>query len=111
MNGYLNVILNQNGIILSFESTIEELEYAQDEVLGKNWFDIFIEPTDRNEMFQLFIECFYSDKFLEKKLELHTNDVRTKNGHHKLIDFENEMVLSHTGEKFIFVKGIEHHLH
>ena len=111
MNRCLNVVLNQNGIILSFESTIEELEYAQDEVLGKNWFDIFIEPTNRNMMFQLFIESFYGDNFLDKNIQLYTHDVVTKNAHHKLIDFENEMVLSHTGEKFIFVKGIEHHLH
>ena len=111
MNHWLNVVLNQNGIILSYESAIEELEYAQDEVIGKNWFDIFIEPTDKNKIFKLFMECFYRDNFLDKKPQLHTNDVITKNGHHKLIDFENEMLLSHTGEKFILVKGIEHHLH
>jgi PAS domain-containing protein len=106
---YMSIALDDKGKILDFESTIDGLEYEKSEVIGKNWFDMFIEPIDHNKVLKLFQDNFYSDDLLNKSLWQHSTDIKTKDGHHKLIDFENTILVYDNGKKVLYSKGIEHY--
>jgi hypothetical protein len=108
---YISVTLDEKGEILDFESTIDGLEYDKSEVIGKSWFDIFIEPNDQNKVLKLFQDNFYSDDLLNKNLWQHITDIKTKDGNHKLIDFENTILVYDNGKKVLYSKGIEHFTH
>jgi len=105
----ISVTLDEKGNILDFESTIEGLEYDKKEIVDKNWFDMFIEPDEQNKVFKLFQDNFYSDDLLNKSLWQHSTDIKTKDGHHKLIDFENTILVYDNGKKVLYLKGIEHY--
>jgi PAS domain-containing protein len=108
---YISITLDEKGYILDFESIIEGLKYDKSEVIGKNWFDMFIEPIDQSEVLKLFRDNFYSDDLLNKSLWQHITDIKTKDGHHKLIDFENTILVYDNGKKALYSKGIEHFTH
>lgn len=105
---YISVTLDEKEIILDFDSTIESLEYDKIEVIGKNWFDMFIERDDQNKVLQLFQNNFYCNDLLNKNLWQHITDIKTKDGHHKLIDFENTILIYDNGKKVLYSKGVEH---
>ena len=106
---YIRVILDEKGGILDFDATIEGLEYQKSEVIGKNWFDIFIEPEEQLEILKQFQANFNSENLLDKNLWQHTTDLKTKDGHHKLIDFENTILVYENGKKVLFSNGLEHY--
>jgi PAS domain-containing protein len=105
---YISVTLDKKWDILDFDSTIEGLEYDKSEVIGKNWFDMFIEPDDQNKVLQLFQNNFYCNDLLNKNLWQHITDIKTKDGHHKLIDFENTILIYDNGKKVLYSKGVEY---
>ena len=101
----IKVILDENAIILDFECTFSSLEcYTKEEVVGKNWFEIFIEPNDNNDVKKVFLEAF-TNKTTSWKT--HSNDVLCKDGTHKLIDFENS-ITPYGDTKVIISLGREH---
>lgn len=104
----IRVILDEKGNILDYESTIKGLEYDKSEVIGKNWFDIFIEPEDQSKVLKLFNDNFYSNDLLDKSLWQHITDIKTKDQYHKLIDFENTILVYDNGKKALYLKGVEH---
>ena len=108
---YISVTLDDKGEILDFKSTIEGLEYEKSDVIGKNWFDMFIEPEDQSEVLKLFQNNFYSDDLLNKSLWQHITDVKTKDGDHKVIDFENTILVYDNGKKVLYSQGVEHFTH
>jgi len=105
---YIAVALDENGNILDFDSTIEELEYEEGEVIGKNWFDIFIKPDNQLEVIKLFKENFYSEDLFNTNLWKHLTEIKTRDGHHKLIDFENSILIYENGKKALYSKGVEY---
>lgn len=105
---YMSVVLDKNAIIMEFYSTIEGIKYDKSEVIGKNWFDIFIEPDEQSIVLKLFRDNFYSDDLLNENLWKHITDIKTNDGHHKLIDFENTILVYDNGKKALFSKGVEH---
>jgi len=105
---YIAVTLDENGNILDFDSTIEELEYEEGEIIGENWFDIFIKPDERNDVFRVFRENFESSDLLNISLWQHITDIKTKDGNHKLIDFENTILICADGKKVLYSKGVEY---
>ena len=48
------VILNEKGEIVDFYNTIDGIGWDEKEVIGKNWFDIFIDPVDKEKIFKVF---------------------------------------------------------
>jgi len=106
---YISVVLDEQGDILDFESTIEGVEYDKSEVIGRNWFELFIEPDEQSEILKLFKDNFYNDDLLNKSLWKYTTDIKTKDCHHKLIDFENSILIYENGKKALYSKGMEHY--
>ncbi len=103
MPPYIIVILDENGTIIDFESTIEP--FCNDkEVIGKNWFDTFINPHDKEKIFTVFLEILQGN---DKAYQTYKNDIFCKDGTHRLIDFYNRLVTKN-GKKYTFSFGIEH---
>ncbi len=101
---YLMVILNEKGEIIEFYNTIAGIGWEAKEVIGKNWFDIFIDPADREKILKVFYEIVKGN---EKKYNTYRNDILCKNGSHKFIDFYNRLI-EKDGEKYTFSVGMEH---
>jgi len=101
---YVKFILNSEAEIVDFECHISEVKYTPEEVIGKNWFDVFIHESDKKQVMKVFQELFDGK---EKEWETFKNDIICKNDQHKLIDFHNQ-VFERDGVKYINSVGIEH---
>lgn len=111
MEHYFEITLNQEGIIFKFESNIKGLDYQEKDIVGKSWFDIFIEPTEQERFKKLFEDHFHSEDFFNTPLWKHTTDIKTQDGHHKLIDFENTILIYPDGRKALYMLGLEYFEH
>ncbi len=101
---YLAVILNEKGEIVDFYSTIDAIGYTPQEVIGKNWFELFIDPVDKEKVLHVFKEIISGN---DRDFETYKNDITCKNGQHIFIDFYNKLVTK-KGKKFTFSVGLEH---
>lgn len=102
---YIRVLLDNHGTIKKFECTLPDGDsYDESEVLGKNWFDVFIGQTDKDSVMSVF-------KALFRKSEdwvSYENDIICKNGKHKLINFHNKLIKI-DGEIYLNCIGVEHY--
>ena len=101
---YVKVILNSEAEIVDFECELSELKYSPEEVIGKNWFDVFIDEVDKKQVMKVFQELFDGK---EKEWETFENNIVCKNNQHKLIDFHNQ-IFERDDVKYINSIGIEH---
>ena len=81
------------------------LEYDEDEILGKNWFENFVVPDFKFRLKEEFVNIMQKKVCLMKGF---TNPVITKNGNQKFIKWYGE-ILEDTRGKYtgIFLKGQE----
>ncbi len=105
MPPYLLVVLDENGTIVDFQCDMEGIDYEPQQVIGKNWFDLFIDPADKERIFTVFKEILEGK---DREYETYKNDILAKNGSHKLIDFYNKL-LTHNGKRYTFSVGLEHY--
>lgn len=103
---FIRAVLDKNAIIQEFQCTLNSDCYDSKDVVGKNWFDIFIGPSDQEKVMNVFKSLFEKD---EKKWETYANDIKNKNGAHVLIDFKNSIEIR-DGQKYIVSVGTEHYL-
>ena len=101
---YLVVILNEKGEIVDYYSTINTIGYEPKEVIGKNWFNIFIDPVDKEKVYTVFQEIIKGN---DRNYETYKNDITCKDGRHIFIDFYNKLVTKN-GKKYTFSVGLEH---
>lgn len=101
----LNVVLDSNATIIDIESNIRELIIDKREVVGKNWFDAFIETTDRDKVMKVFSGLLNGET---DKWKTHHNDIKCENGKHLFLDFENEVVVENE-KKRVISKGVLHY--
>jgi len=102
---YIEVTLNSSATIVEFKNTFSNLGYTEEEVIGKNWFHLFIDDNNIIEVLEVFNSLFLKDS---KNWNTYKNDIKCKNGSHKSIDFSNKIV-DINGEKFMKFKGVEHY--
>ena len=102
---YIEVTLNSSAEIIKFKNTFSDLGYTEKDVIGKNWFNLFIDENNTIEVLEVFSSLFLKDS---KNWKTYKNDIKCKNGSHKSIDFSNEMV-DINGEKFMKFRGVEHY--
>ena len=84
----LIVSLNTQGEIIIFNKHAENLTgYSKSEVIGKNWFDIFIQEKDKPVISEIFINV------LEKmpKVSSYENEILTKDGEEIDISWSNNV--------------------
>ena len=72
------------------ERGCEVLGYSQDELLGRNWFDLFRPPDEVDAAKALFAEVMTGTRPF---LELHESRVRTRSGESCLIAWRNGLIL------------------
>ncbi len=98
------VILDEKGNIVDFYSTIDSIGYKPEEVIGKNWFDIFIDPVDKEKIYHVFQEILKGN---DQDYKTYKNDITCKDGRHIFIDFYNKLITKN-GKRYTFSVGLEH---
>jgi len=101
------VVLNSEAIIVEYEDRADLLGYAKDEVIGKNWFEVFISSPDMSKAKEVFSSLFEKKEI--SKLDSYANDIRKKNCKHVLIDFDNQMFFDSNSELFVRADDNEHY--
>lgn len=95
---YIKAVLDENAIIIDFERNVLDKDgYAKEEVLGKNWFEIFIDVSDMDKTMDYFHEAVSAE---DGKIARHANDVNCKDGTHRLLEFDNT-IFTKDGKKYI----------
>jgi PAS domain S-box-containing protein len=90
----LIVILDDEGLITSFNSYAEQLTgYAKAEVLGKNWFHVFIPNEKQQSLPEVFRKALQN---MPEVSEIE-NCIVLKNGDERLISWRNNVVRNHFG--------------
>lgn len=101
---YIKVVLDKDANIVKFESTLDDVEIDSKSVIGKNWFETFIDYSDLEKVMNVF------NNLLNNQVEewkTYKNDIKLPDGTHRFIDFTNEVIVVND-EKFISSFGIEH---
>jgi len=97
------VSLDSGALIANFNTTASEISgYAKDEVLGKNWFEVFIPNEDLLEVLKVFNSLFYGENLHWE----YTNDITCKDGTLKTIKWVNNIALNNQNKpKLIHSSG------
>jgi PAS domain S-box-containing protein len=82
------VCMDSQGTILLFNEAAERITgYTQDEVLGKNWYDLLV-PRDRYPW--VWVSFTFGTELIPLELE---NPILTKSGEERIISFRNSSLL------------------
>ncbi len=82
------------------------LGYSEEELIGKNWIDLFIPSEQREEVKNIF-NLFLRNKNY-KDYEYYENPIITKNGEKRIIGWHNTFINNEdTGEIFFVSSGID----
>jgi len=73
----------------------EVLGYAEDEILGKNWFDCFLPVEDKHDVISVFEQIIAGDIEAVKYFE---NNVVTKHGVERIIAWNNTVIRGDDGK-------------
>lgn len=103
---YLKVILDSQANIVDLRCDLDFESFDAEEVIGKNWFDLFIETEDRDKVRKVFEGLFNGE---ETQWQSFKNDIKCRFGHYKLMDFHNQ-IFERDGVKYINSVGIEHYM-
>ncbi len=103
MADLLIVMLDREANIIEFNKFAQKLTgYAKEEVLYKNWFDIFIDTENKEEIKKVF-----KDVIREKNFHWgHENEIICKDGSKKMISWHNS-VFSEGNEKVVIAMGMD----
>ncbi len=107
MAGSIFLSLDQKAnIILVNQKALEILEYnTSEELIGKNWFDTCIPPEINEQIKQVFAKVVKGDM---EGVEQFENEVVTKSGKRKLIDWHNSYIKGEKGQvEYLFSSGLD----
>jgi len=94
--GVINVVLDKKGrIVLINRKGCEILGYKEKEVVGKEWFGRFIPPAVRDKVRKVFRELMAGKANNRERYE---NEVLTRTGEVRIIDWSNELLKNEAGE-------------
>ncbi len=94
--GVMLGVLDRNGTItLMNKKGFEILEYSEEELIGKNWFDNCLPKEIIPEIKNFFNETMKGD---QKNIEYYDNPILTKHGKTKLIAFHNTVLTNNNLE-------------
>ena len=99
------VSLDSGAIIIDFNDKASEISgYKREEVIGKNWFEIFIPNEDMVEILEVFSNLFYGKNLHWE----YTNDIVCKDGKIKTIKWNNKIILDkNKNHRLIYSLGTE----
>ena len=104
-NKIIVVSLDSGALIVEFNEYAQELTgYSKDDVIGKNWFEIFIPDSNMVEVLEVFRGVFSGDKQYWE----FTNDITLKDGTKKMIKWNNAIIKDENNRaKYIYSLGVE----
>ncbi len=86
------VVINKDGVVVSVnQKGAEFLEYETNEIVGRNWFDVFIPEEDKEKMKQTFVDMVTN--ISADKNKYFENLVVTKSGKKYLMGWHNSLLL------------------
>ncbi len=71
------------------------LGYSKEEILGKNWFEMFLPESQKEEVRDVAEKVFQGEM---ESVKYHENEVVTKDGEERLIAFRNSMLYDEKGQ-------------
>ncbi len=93
--GTIFVALDTEGrVTLANKKCCQVLDYAEGEILGKNWFETFLPESHRQEVGQVFRKLVGGELDL---LEYFENPILARDGKERLISWHNAYFLDETG--------------
>ncbi|HKI88266.1 MAG TPA: ATP-binding protein, partial [Draconibacterium sp.] len=93
----VSLILNKAGDIDFCNSYFLQITgYTKEEVIGKNWFEMFIPSNIKENLFDIFLTGLYS----KNTVETHNNQILSKYGDHLYISWYNINLLSDANEVY-----------
>lgn len=98
------VALDSEANIVEFNEYASKLTgYKKNEVLGKNWFALFIPEANMIEILEVFNSLFYG----EEKFWEYTNDITILDGSKRTIKWNNTLIKNEQGRpEYIYSLGI-----
>lgn len=87
-------LLDKSAMIVEFNDHSNISGYTAEEVVGKNWFDVFIYEQDKLEVLSVFSSFFYG----EQPHWVYDNCIVCKDGTKKLIQFNNNLIKNEKDE-------------
>jgi len=103
---YINVLLNTKGIIFEIETNIETILFNKNDIIGKDWFDTFVDIPDRIKTIEFFQNIIETKS---KKSKVFSYDIKSHHGNHEYIDFQYE-IYEKNGETYVLLFGKTHYL-
>jgi len=99
------VALDSGAIITDFNDAASRISgYSKDEVIGKNWFEIFIPDRNLLEVLQVFSDLFQRKDYHWE----HTNVIVCKNKTKKTIKWMNNIITDNKNRpRLIYSLGLE----
>ncbi|PJA32121.1 MAG: hybrid sensor histidine kinase/response regulator [Zetaproteobacteria bacterium CG_4_9_14_3_um_filter_53_7] len=98
---YLNIagvmmiaIDKKQTVTLANRKACEILGYAEDEIVGRNWFDQFIPQVNVKQVKSIFDQLMTGN---EKLVEYYTNPIVTKSGEERIIEWHNSDIRDESG--------------
>ncbi|NOQ30419.1 MAG: PAS domain S-box protein [Helicobacteraceae bacterium] len=89
------VSLDSGAVIVEFNEIAEQVSgYSKEEVMGKNWFNIFIPDSDLVEVLYVFNDLFYGTNITWENI----NDIKCKDTQIKTFKFENNIIKDKHGK-------------
>ncbi|MFK5985564.1 MAG: PAS domain S-box protein [Pseudomonadota bacterium] len=96
--------LDSGAIIIEFTDPGGFTGYNSGELLGRNWFEVFIPDAAIVEVLEVFQGLFYGG---EPKLD-NCNMICCKDGSQKMISFKNKIIKDRRGKsEFVFFTAVE----
>lgn len=97
-------LLDSGAIIIEFNDRSFITGYHSDEIVGENWFDIFIPDADMVEILEVFSGVFNG----KRPHWFYDNTIVYKDGTKKMIHFNNNIIKDHLGKpEYLFFTAEE----
>ncbi len=96
--GVIIVAINENGIVsLINKKGCAVLGYQEDEIIGKNWFDLCVPEDAREERKKTFTKVMAGE---QDEVEDYENIIMTKSGEERIIAWHNTTLIDENGHIF-----------
>lgn len=103
-NVLLVVIDNDQRVTLINKMGCDVLEYLEEEIIGKNWFDNFVSPEDRTKMKTSFMNVL---KGIPPIDEFKETEIISKSGKRRMVSWKTSVIYDEQGKIISFLSSGE----
>jgi len=94
--GVILVVLDKRGnIVMLNKKGYEILQYTEGELIGRNWFDIYIPKENPKEIYEIFKKLMRNES---QNTEFYENSILTKSGEEMIIAWHSTLLYDNNGE-------------